>query len=73
VSSHLLSKKLQTEIYKTVILPLSCIGVKVCLTLNKEHRLRAFEIRVLRRIFGPKREKVAEGWRKIRIEELHNS
>jgi hypothetical protein len=33
------------------------------LTLRKEHRLRVSENRVLRRIFGPKREEVAGGWR----------
>jgi len=42
------------------------------LTLRDEHRLRVFENRVLRRIFGPKREEVAEGWRKLHSEELHN-
>jgi hypothetical protein len=34
--------------------------------------LRAFENRVLRRIFGPKREEVAGGWRRLHNEELHN-
>jgi hypothetical protein len=34
--------------------------------------LRAFENRVLRRIFGPKKEEVAGGWRKLHNEELHN-
>jgi hypothetical protein len=42
------------------------------LTLWEEHRLRVFENRVLRRIFGPKRDEVAGGWRKLRNEELHN-
>jgi hypothetical protein len=42
------------------------------LTLREEHRLRVFENRVLRRIFGPKRDEVAEGWRKLHNEELHN-
>jgi hypothetical protein len=35
-------------------------------------RLRVFETRVLRRIFGPKREEVAGGWRRLHNEELHN-
>jgi hypothetical protein len=39
--------------------------------LWEEHRLRAFEKRVLRRVFGPKREEVTEGWKKLH-EELHN-
>jgi hypothetical protein len=34
--------------------------------------LRVFENRVLRRIFGPKRDEVIEGWRKLHSEELHN-
>jgi hypothetical protein len=34
--------------------------------------LRAFENRVLRRIFGPKREEVAGGWRRLHNEDLHN-
>jgi hypothetical protein len=40
--------------------------------LREEHRLRVFQNRVLRRIFGPKREEVTGGWRKLHIEELHN-
>jgi hypothetical protein len=42
------------------------------LTLREEHRLRGFENRVLRRIFGPKRDEVTEAWRKLHNEELHN-
>jgi hypothetical protein len=42
------------------------------LTLREEHRLRVFENRVLRRIFGPKRTKVTGGCRKLHNEELHN-
>jgi hypothetical protein len=42
------------------------------LTLREEHRLRAFENRALRRIFGPKRHEVTGGWRKLLNEELHN-
>jgi hypothetical protein len=41
-------------------------------TFREGHRLRVFENRVLRRIFGPKREEVAESWRKLHNEELHN-
>jgi hypothetical protein len=39
--------------------------------LREEHRLRVFENRVLRRIFGPKRDQVIRGWRKLHNEELH--
>jgi hypothetical protein len=42
------------------------------LTLREEHGLRVSENRVLRRMFGPKREEVAGGWRRLQIEELHN-
>jgi hypothetical protein len=38
---------------------------------REEHRLRIFENRVLRRIFGPKRDEVTGGWRKLHNEELH--
>jgi hypothetical protein len=41
------------------------------LTLREEHRLRVFENGVLR-IFGPKRDEVTGGWRKLHNEELHN-
>jgi hypothetical protein len=41
------------------------------LTLREEHRLRVFENRMLRRIFGPKRDEVTGGWRKLHNEELH--
>jgi hypothetical protein len=42
------------------------------LTLREEHRLRVFENRVLRRIFGPKRVEVTGGWRKLHNEELRD-
>jgi len=40
--------------------------------LKEEHRLRVFESRVLRRIFGPKRDEVTGEWRKLHSEELHD-
>jgi hypothetical protein len=42
------------------------------LTLREEHRLRVFENRVLRRIFGPKRDEVTGDWRKLHNKELHS-
>jgi hypothetical protein len=42
------------------------------LTLNEENRLRVFENRVLRRIFGQKRDEVTGEWRKLHNEELHD-
>jgi len=47
------------------------MGVKTwSLTLREECRLRVFENRALRRIFGPKRDEVTGEWRKLRNEEL---
>jgi hypothetical protein len=43
----------------------------VSLTLRKEDILRVFGNRVHRRIFGPKREEVARGWRRLHNKELH--
>jgi hypothetical protein len=58
--------------YKTTILPVVlCRCETWSLTLREEHRLRVFENRVLRRIFGPKRGEVTGGWRKLHNEELH--
>jgi hypothetical protein len=52
-----LSRNLKIKIYKTVILPVVLYGCETwSVTLKEEHRLRVFENRVLRRIFGPKRE-----------------
>jgi hypothetical protein len=42
------------------------------LTLREEHRLGVFENRVLRRIFGPRRDEVTGEWRKLHNEELHD-
>jgi hypothetical protein len=59
--------------YKTVILPVVLYGCEtLSLTLREEHRLRVFENRVLRRIFGPKREEVTGEWGKLHNEELHD-
>jgi hypothetical protein len=42
------------------------------LALREEHTLRVFENRALRRIFGPMRDEVTGGWKKLHNEELHN-
>jgi hypothetical protein len=70
--SHLLSKNVKIRIYKTVILPVLYGCETWSLTLREEHRLRVFENWVLRRIFGPERDEVTGGWRKLHNEELHN-
>jgi hypothetical protein len=71
LSSRLLSKNLKIRLYKTIILPVVLYGCETwSLTLREEHRLRVFENRVLRRIFGPKRDAVTGEWRKLHNEEL---
>jgi hypothetical protein len=68
----LLPKNLNIRIYRTVILPVVLYGCETwSLTLRKERRLKVFENRVLRRIFGPKMDEVIE-WRKLQNEELHD-
>jgi hypothetical protein len=71
LSSRLISKNLKIKIYRTVILPVVMYGCETwSLTLGEEHRLRVFENKVLRRIFGPKRDE--DGlWRKLH-NELHS-
>jgi hypothetical protein len=61
----LLSKTIQINVYKTIIFLVFCIGVKYGCSHGVECRLRVFEIRVLRRIFWPKRDEVAGEWRKL--------
>ena len=71
LSSSLLSKKLKIKIYRTIILPVVLYGCETwSLTLKKERRLRVFDNRVLRRLFGPKRDEVTGEWRKLHNEEL---
>jgi hypothetical protein len=58
--------KVKVKIYKTIILPVVLYGCETwSLTLREEHRLRVFENRVLKRIFGPKRNEVMGVWRKL--------
>jgi hypothetical protein len=73
LSSCLLSRSVKLKIYRTIILPVVLCGCETwSLTLRAEHRLRVFENRVPRRMFGPKRDDVMGEWRKFYIEELHN-
>jgi uncharacterized protein (UPF0548 family) len=65
MSSRLLSKNVKVRTHETIILPMVLYGRETwSLTLS--------ENRVLRRIFGPKRNGVTRGWRKLHNEELHN-
>jgi hypothetical protein len=58
------------RIYKTIILPVILYGCETwSLTLREEHRLGVFENKVLRRLFGPKRDEVTGEWRKLRNED----
>jgi hypothetical protein len=59
--------------YRTIILPFVLYGCGTWfLTLREEHRLRIFENRVLRKIFGPKRDAVTREWRRLHNEELND-
>ena len=59
LSSSLLSKNLKIKIYRTIILPVVLYGCETwSLTLREKRKLRMFEKRVLRRIFGSKRDEV---------------
>ena len=73
LSSSLLSKDLKFNICRTIIL---FVVVYECetwsLTLREERRLRVFENRVLRRIFGPERDEVTGEWIKLHNEELND-
>jgi hypothetical protein len=69
----MLSKNTKIRIYRTILLPVVLYGCETWSpTLREEYRLRLFENRVLRRIFGSKRHEVTGGWRKLHNEELHN-
>jgi hypothetical protein len=73
LSTHLLSKNVKIRIYKTIIFPVVLYGCETwSLTLGEEHRLRVFENRVLRRIFGSKNDEVTREWRKLHNEELRD-
>jgi len=73
LSSSLLSKTFKIKMYRTIILPVVLYGCETwSLILRVERRLRVFENRVLRRIFGPKRDEVTREWRKLHNEELND-
>jgi hypothetical protein len=68
-----LDKNIKIKIYRTIILPVVLYGCETwSLTLREEHGLSVFENRVLRRIFGPKRDEVTGEWRKLHNEELND-
>ena len=73
LSCSFLSKNLTIRIYRTIILPVVLYGRETwSLTLKEGRRLRVFENRVLRRIFGSKRDEVTGDWRNLYNEELND-
>jgi hypothetical protein len=63
---------LKIKIYRIIILQVF-YGCKTwSLTLREECRLKVFQNRVLRRIYGPKRDEVTGEWRKVHNEELND-
>jgi len=73
LSSRLLSKNLKIKIYRTIILPVVLYGCETwSLTLREERKLRVFENKVLRIIFGPRRDEVPGDWRRLHNEELND-
>ena len=73
LSSSLLSKNLKIKIQRTLRFPVVLYGRETwSLTLREEHKLRVFENRVLRRIFGHKRNEVTGELRKLHNQELND-
>jgi hypothetical protein len=73
LSSRLLSNNVKIRIYKTIILPVVLYGCKTwSLTLRLEYKLRVFENKALKWIFGPNRDKVTGEWRKLHSGELRD-
>ena len=66
-------QNMKIKLYMTIILPLILYGCETwLLTLREECRLRVLENRVLRRIFGPKRDETTGEWGKLHNEELND-
>ena len=73
LSSSLLSRNLKIKIYRTTILPVVLYGCETwSLTLREKRGLKVLEKRVLRRIFGPRRDEKLGEWRKLHNEELND-
>jgi hypothetical protein len=72
LSSHLWSRNIKVKIYK-MIRPIVLYGCETgSVTLREEQKLRVFENKVLRNIFGSKRDEEMGEWRKLHSWELHN-
>jgi hypothetical protein len=71
-SSRLIYQKTKTKRYKTVILPVVLYGCETwSLALREEHRLKVFENRVLKKVFGPKMEEDGT-WRILHNDNIHS-
>ena len=71
LSSSFLFRNMKVIQYRELYLcQLFCMGVKLGLTMTEKHRLRMFKNRLLRKIFGPKREVVTREWRQLHNTEL---
>jgi hypothetical protein len=69
----MLSKNIKIRIFTIIILPVVLYGCETgYLTVRVEHKMRVIESIILRRIFGPKGDKVTGGWTKLHNEDLHN-
>jgi hypothetical protein len=69
----LLSEYSKIKIYRSIIFPIGLKGYETwSLTLREEHRLGVFENRVLRRVFGPKRDEVTGEWVRLNNEKLND-
>jgi hypothetical protein len=73
LGSRLLARNVKIEVYRTTVLPVVLCGCETwSVTFREEYRLGLFESRVLRRIFGPKRDGVTRQWRTFHSGELHD-
>jgi len=73
LSSSGLSENITITVYRTIILIVVLYGCETwSFALREECRLRVYENRVLRRIFGPKRDGDTQEWRKLHNEELND-
>jgi len=73
LSSRLVSKNLKIKIYRTITLPVVLYGCETwSLTLREQRKPRVFENKVLRRIFGPRRDEVTGDWSRMHNEELND-
>jgi hypothetical protein len=72
LSTRFLSRNLKIITYKTAILSVVLYGCETCSLTFRERRLRVLENRVLRNIFGPKRDEIIGGWRNMHNKKLRS-